>query len=167
MFQLPRILKNFNLYVDGLGYAGRIDRATPPAMALVMEDHRAGGMDGTKRLEMGMEAMTFAATVSDYGPELRNQFGLDGLQMQLRGTVQAQGVKSEAVLITMRGQIVKIEDSEWGGNTKTAVNITFELDYFKYRQKDVEHIEIDIINMVRRFGDVDQLESQRADIGLA
>ncbi|TIV06499.1 MAG: hypothetical protein E5W00_17830 [Mesorhizobium sp.] len=58
------------------------------------------------------------------------------------------------------------EFSEWNPGTKSTKTLTYELDYFRYRQADVEYMEIDIINMVRRIGGVDQLATQRNAIGL-
>ena len=43
--ELPRVLKNMNLFVDGRGYAGRIDEIQLPKLTLKTEEHRAGGMD--------------------------------------------------------------------------------------------------------------------------
>ncbi|AMW35750.1 hypothetical protein HEQ62_10815 [Haematospirillum jordaniae] len=36
------VLKNINLFVDGRGYAGQLSEYSPPSLALVTEDFRAG-----------------------------------------------------------------------------------------------------------------------------
>ena len=41
---LPKILKNFSAFVDGRGYAGRVDEITLPKLTIKMEEYRAGGM---------------------------------------------------------------------------------------------------------------------------
>jgi len=165
MARLPRLLKHFNLYIDGEDYAGRADAITPPNMAFTMEDHRAGGMDGVKRLEMGMEAMTSTLIISDATPALIGLMGRDGVPIVARGSVQAQGQRAEPVVLNMRGFFSGLEWAEWRGATKSTQTMTAELDYFRYRQVDVEYCEIDIINMVRRFGGVDQLAEHRTNIG--
>ena len=43
--ETPRVLKNMNLFVDGRGYAGRVDEIELPKLTLKTEEHRAGGMD--------------------------------------------------------------------------------------------------------------------------
>ena len=48
--ELPRVLKNMNLFVDGRGYAGRIDEIQLPKLTLKTEEHRAIGMDGDRHL---------------------------------------------------------------------------------------------------------------------
>jgi len=47
---LPKILKNFNVFVDGRGYAGKIDEITLPKLTIKTEEYRAGGM-GMEKLE--------------------------------------------------------------------------------------------------------------------
>ena len=36
---LPKILKNFNAFVDGRGYAGRIDEISLPKLLIKTEEH--------------------------------------------------------------------------------------------------------------------------------
>ncbi|RWF64955.1 phage major tail tube protein [Mesorhizobium sp.] len=165
-FALPRQLKAFNLYFDGNSYAGRCDSITLPKIALTTEDHRAGGMDAPKKLELGMEALTASITLSDYDPAIISLIGLDGIALVARGAVQRQGAAAEAVVVNMRGMLTETEFSEWKPGGKSTKTLTYELDYFRYRQVDVEYVEIDIINMVRKIGGVDQLATQRAAIGL-
>ncbi|RWC28170.1 MAG: phage major tail tube protein [Mesorhizobium sp.] len=163
---LPRQLKAFNLYFDGDSYAGRCDSITLPAITLLMEEHRAGGMDAPKKLELGMEAMTASIILSDYDPRIISLIGVDNVPLTARGALQAQGKNAEAVVVNMRGMLAVTEFSEWKPGTKSTKTLTYELDYFRYRQADVEYMEIDIINMVRRIGGVDQLATQRNAIGL-
>lgn len=163
--QLPRQLKAFNLYFDGNDYAGRVDSVTLPAITFLMEEHRAGGMDAPKKLELGMEAMTATLILSDYDPRIISLVGVDGTALTVRGALQAQGKAAEPVVVNMRGMLATTEFSEWKPGTKSTKTLTFELDYFRYRQAEVQYVEIDIINMIRRIGDVDQLASQRAAIG--
>lgn len=167
MARLPRLLKHFNLYVDGEDYAGRADALTPPALAFTMEDHRAGGMDGVMALEMGMEKMTMTFIVSDATPALIAMMGRSSIPLVARGSVQAQGVsKPEPVVINTRGFFSGLEFGEWRGANKTVQTMTAELEYFRYRQSDVEYCEIDVINMIRKFGGIDQLAEHRANIGV-
>lgn len=164
--QLPRQLKAFNAYVDGDSYSGRCDTATLPQLALVMEEHRAGGMDAPIKLELGMEAMTSTLVLSDYSERIIPLIGVPEVPIVLRGAVQAQGQAAQAVVVNMRGMLATTEFSEWSPGSKSTKTLTYELSYFRFRQNDVELAEIDIINMVRRIGGIDQLAGQRAAIGL-
>jgi P2 family phage contractile tail tube protein len=163
---LPRQVKAFNSYINGNSYAGRADTVTLPALALTTEDHRAGGMDAPIKLELGMEAMTASIVLSDYAPEIIGLIGVAETPLVFRGAVQSQGKNAEPVVINMRGMLSQAEFSEWAPGTKSTKTLTFELSYFRFRQNDVELAEIDIINMVRTIGGVDQLASLRNAIGL-
>jgi len=162
---LPRQLKAFNLYIDGTSYAGRADTITLPPLNFVVEAHRAAGMDGSVELEMGMELMPFSAVLSDYSPDLIALMGQNDVPVVARGSVQAQGGATEAVIVNMRGLFKGLEFATWQGGTKSTKTISSTLSYFRYRQRDVEYCEIDIINMVRKFGGVDQLAAHRNNIG--
>jgi P2 family phage contractile tail tube protein len=46
---MTKILKNFNLFVDGRGYAGRAEEVTPPKLTIKTEELRAGGNRAANR----------------------------------------------------------------------------------------------------------------------
>ena len=74
--QLPRVLKNLNLFVDGRGYAGRVDEITLPKLTVKTEEHRAGGMDAPVRLDMGMEALEATLMLAELDEAVFATFGL-------------------------------------------------------------------------------------------
>lgn len=164
--KLPRQLKAFNMYQDGDSYAGRCDTFTLPALAFLMEEHRAGGMDAPIELELGMEAMRATFVVSDNDDKLFKLMGQSNIPIALRGAVQAQGKDPEAVVVNLRGMLISKEDSEWVPGQKSTTTYTMALQFFRYRQDAVELCEIDIINMVRKFGGEDQLKKLRTAIGM-
>lgn len=164
--QLPRQLKAFNLYYDGESFAGRADSITLPTLAFAMEEHRAGGMDAPTKLEMGMEALQATIVLSDYSPRLISLMGQAEIPLVARGAVQSQGKNAEAVIVNMRGMLSSLDASEWATGTKSTNTYLYELTYFRFRQNGVQLAEIDIINMVRTFGEVDQLAGLRDAIGL-
>ena len=104
--QFPKVLKNMNLFVDGRGYAGRIDEIELPKLTLKTEEHRAGGMDLPVEIDLGMEKLEATLTLSDYDPELFKLYGLvdnDSIAITVRGAIQAQGDTAKPVVINMRG----------------------------------------------------------------
>ena len=54
---MSKILKNFNLFVDGRGYAGRAEEVTPPKLTIKTEEIRNGGMDAPISVDLGMEKL--------------------------------------------------------------------------------------------------------------
>lgn len=166
LIALPRVLKNFNFYLDGESYAGRADSITLPNIASVVESHRAGGMNGPVEIELGLELMTLQVVISDYDPNLIAKYNTPNLPVTLRGSFQAQGQKAEPVIINARGLHKGLEFGQWQGGSKSTATLNYSLNYFRYRQKDVEYAEIDLLNMVQKIGGVDQLANDRANIGL-
>ncbi|WP_336288727.1 MULTISPECIES: phage major tail tube protein [unclassified Bartonella] len=163
---LPRVLKYFNIYVDGIPYQAKCESVTLPNLNFTVESYRGGGMDVPIEIDMGLEVLTLTMTISDCSPELMTQLGRSDVDISLRGSMQAQGTPAEGVAITMRGLCKGFEMAEWQAGGKATSTATFTLHYFKYVQKEVEIVEIDALNMVRKFNGVDQLAKHREFLGM-
>ncbi|MCX8017175.1 MAG: phage major tail tube protein [Rhodocyclaceae bacterium] len=170
MIDLPKVLKNMNLFVDGRGYAGRVDEIQLPKLALKTEEHRAGGMDAPIEIELGMEKLEAELTVSDYDAELFRLFGLlesRSVPLTLRGAVQAQGQpQAQPVVVQLQGGIRSLEPSAWKPGDKSTIKASVAAHYYKLSINGADLIEIDLLNLVRRVGGVDQLASVRQAIGV-
>lgn len=166
---LPSILKNWVLFVDGRGYAGRCDELELPTLSIQTEEHRAGGMDAPAEIDMGMDAMEATWTMADYDPNLVSLFGLaDGraVQVTARGAMQRDGEAVIPVIATMRGQIKEFGPGTWQAGEKTQPEYTMALRYYRLEIGGTITIEIDVDNMIRRIGGRDQMEQIRAAIGI-
>ncbi|ENN91089.1 phage major tail tube protein [Bartonella schoenbuchensis] len=164
--RIPRALKHFNIYVDGIPYREKCDSVTLPSLNFVVESFRAGGMDAPISMEMGMEELTLSMTVADCSDQLLGLLGKEDIDISLRGAIKAQGAKAEGVVISMRGFCKSYEPGQWQPGAKSTTTINYALHYFKYVQNDKEIVEIDIYNMVRRFNGVDQLAEYRELLGM-
>ncbi|WP_273760712.1 phage major tail tube protein [Bartonella sp. ML70XJBT.G] len=163
---LPRVLKYFNIYVDGIPYQAKCESVTLPNLNLIVESYRGGGMGTPIEVDLGLETLTLTMTISDCSPELMALLGRTDVDISLRSSMQAQGTPAEGVIITMRGLCKGFEMAEWQPGSKATSTATFTLQYFKYVQKDIEIVEIDAINMVRKFNGIDQLADHREILGL-
>jgi P2 family phage contractile tail tube protein len=168
--QLSRVLKNLNLFIDGVGYAGRVDELTLPTLTIKVEEHRAGGMDAPVSIDMGMEAMEAQFMISDHDPDLFTFFGrldIEGVQVIARGATQAQGSADVTpVVVTMNGIWTAIDPGSWKPGDKNVISVTARPIYYKLEIGDQTQIEIDVTNMTRIIGGEDQLAAQREAIGL-
>lgn len=167
--QLPRVLKNMNLFVDGRGYAGRIDEIQLPKLTLKTEEHRAGGMDVPVEIDLGMDKLEAELTISDYDPEVYKLFGLLDLkpvQITIRGAIQAQSEDPKPVVINLRGGWREIDAGTWKPGDKSALKVSVAASYYKLTIDGQEVVEVDAINLVRKVGGVDQMGAIRAAIGL-
>jgi P2 family phage contractile tail tube protein len=167
--QLPRVLKNMNLFVDGRGYAGRIDEIQLPKLTLKTEEHRAGGMDVPVEIDLGMDKLEAELTISDYDPEVYKLFGLLDLkpvQITIRGAIQAQGEDAKPVVVNLRGGWREIDAGTWKPGDKSTLKVSVAASYYKLTIDGQEVVEVDAINLVRKVGGVDQMNAIRAAIGL-
>ena len=167
--QFPRILKNMNLFVDGRGYAGRVDEIELPKLAMQSEEHRAGGMDAPVEIELGMEKLEATVTLSDHDPELFKLFGLvnhQSIPFTVRGSIQAQGSPAEPVVVQLRGGWKEIDPGTWKPGDKNVLKFAVGANYYKLSIGGQDLIEIDVINLVRVVGGKDQLADIRGHLGL-
>lgn len=165
---LPRHLRNFNVMIDGFGFAGRADEVTLPTLSLATEEHRAGGMDAPVDVDMGMELMDLSVVISDYDESVISGFGLlgPGVPITLRGAIQRQGEAAQPVVIKMLGGLKSREVGAFAVGAKQTTTLTYSLRKYSEAINGVEYVNIDIENMVRVINGVDQLASQRAALGL-
>lgn len=163
------ILKNMNLYVDGRGYAGKIDDYTPPDLSLVIEDYRAGGMDTSVPIDMGMEPLKASFNLGSYDRDVLALFGVaegNKVPFTARGALESYDGTVTAVVHTMRGRITKIGRGTWTPGTKPQMNVEIALDYYKETHGSITVHEIDVENMIRVVNGVDRLKQIRQAIGL-
>ena len=89
---IRNILKNFNLFVDGRGFAGELGDYTPPSPSVAAEEYRAGGMDGPIDIDMGMEKMTTSYVLRNYSADVLALWGIvpgQLIQVTARGALES------------------------------------------------------------------------------
>ena len=168
---LPKSQKNFNLFVEGEGYAGRVSEVVVPKLVRKMEEFRGGGMNAPVEIDQGMEKLETEFTLREYSKAIINQFGIfdaSGTQLRFRGAMQADAGdgKVEAVEITMRGRCREIDMGTAKAGDETAMKIAVALTYYKYVVNGETLVEIDVINMIEIVNGVDRLKGQRDALGL-
>ena len=169
MIQYPRVLKNMNLFVDGRGYAGRVDEIELPKLTLKTEEHRAGGMDVPVEIDLGMEKLETSLTIADYDPDVFKLFGLLDRQdtpVTVRGAIQRQGEAAQPVVVSLRGGWKEIDSGTWKPGDKSTLKVSAALNYFKLTIAGEEVVEVDAKNLVRKVGGVDQMSEIRKAVGL-
>lgn len=165
---IPKILKNFNAFVDGRGYAGRVDEITLPKLTIKTEEHRAGGMDVPVEIDMGMEKLEAELTFAEYDVELFRLFGLiDGnaVSLTLRGAIQADG-EAEPIVVNLRGSFREVDAGTWKAGDKATLKCMVAVRYYRLTINADSVIEIDAENMIRIIGGEDQMATIRQAIGI-
>lgn len=164
------ILKNFNLTVDGRGFAGNIDEFTPPELSMKEEDFRAGGMDAPVGVQFGMEKLTASFVTKKHCHETLALFGVNPwtgtIPLTARGVLESNDGSISAVKITMRGQIQKVTPAAWKPGEASTYSYSIGLSYYKYEVDNRIIHEFDVPNMVRIVNGIDRLMEHRAALGL-
>ncbi len=107
---LPKVLKNFNLFVDGRGYAGRVQEVTLPKLVNKTEEFQLGGLDTPVQVDMGMDKLECDLTLNEYDPYIIKLFGMEDdslIPIPLRGSGldAVVNVVTDFVGLTSSGQI--------------------------------------------------------------
>lgn len=160
---LPKILKNFNVYVDGRGYAGRVDEITLPKLTVKTEEYQGAGMSSPIEIDMGLEKLEMDLTFSEYDQELFKLFGLTNgseFSLTIRGALQGTGDTSP-VVINVRGYFKEMDFDSWKPAEKATLKCSVACNYYKLTIDGVELIEIDPVNMIRNVNGIDQLSEVR------
>ncbi len=165
----PKVIKNFNLTVQGVGFIGLVTNVTLPSLTIVTDEHRAGGMDMPIMLDMGMEAMELSFEVAEQNPDIIRNFGLNnqnGVQLIFRAAMQ-NDTETTPYVIVARGMISNLELGDVTVGEKNSITVTVSLRYLKIVENLIPLVEIDVDNMKRVIAGVDELRAERDAIGLS
>lgn len=174
--EMPETLKGFSMFQDGVGHAGVLMSGQLPKLTLNMAEHRDGGMDGVTELDMGLQKMEATFGFADNRRPIIKSFGLlDGTSrmLTLRGSMESDTGVKRACIGTLGGRTKEIDPGTWNakggggrGGDDAQLKSMMAVDYFRWEIDGEELIEIDVLNVVRRIGGVDQLEARRQALGL-
>jgi uncharacterized protein len=168
MAAVPKVIKHFNVTVDGVGYCGLATSVTLPELTILTEEHRAGGMDAPIALDMGMELMTLSFELAEQEPNILAKFGLynqNAVRLIFRGA-QRNDTQEQAYVVTAQGMVTSINLGDISPGEKNTITVNMALRYFKLTIDNRVIYDIDVDNMIRIIYGVDQLEGQRKLIGL-
>ena len=167
---LPRTLRNFSLFVEGEGYAGRCTEITLPTLGIQMEEYRAGGLDATVEIDMGMETLEGSFVLAEYNEDIIGRFGLmdqGATEVKARGALMRNGDEDAvAVVCEMRGGIKNFDPGSMEAGAVTEASFTMAIRYYKLTIAGDDVIEIDVENMKRIINGEDQLSSIREAMGV-
>lgn len=170
MAQLPRTLRNFSLFVDGTGYAGKVTEMTLPTLSIATEEYRAGGLDAPVAIDMGMEALTASFTLAEYDPEILKLFGLydqNATQLTVRGALQRNGdTDAVSMVVNLTGSVTSFDPGAMEAGSMTEASFEMQCRYYKLELANETLHEIDVENMKRIINGTDQLESLRTAMGV-
>lgn len=163
------VLKNINLFFNGVGFAGNVEDYTPPEHVLKVEEFQAGGMYSPIELTMGMEKMETSGSIVAYDQGVLTSFTpVEGQNVQwtVRGHLESFDGTTSAVQHAMRGKLKKISRGTWEAGKKPSLKFDMAVSYFKETRDGTTILEIDVENMIFNVNGVDMLAAMKSNLGM-
>jgi len=167
---LPKQLKDFNLFGDGENWQGQIPELNIPKLARKAEEYRAGGMDGTVEIDLGMEKIEFEWTAGGLIDAIFDGFGaptLDANQLRFTGAyMRDDTAETVAVEIIVRGRHREIDPGTAKAGNNNQIGVVTSCSYYKLIVDGEDVIEIDVPGYVFKIRGEDRLAAKRTALGL-
>jgi len=167
---MPRKLKNYNVFHDGVSYVGECEEFTLPKLTRKLEEYRAGGMNGPVDIDLGNEKMEVEAAYGGLMREVFKAWGIttvDGVLLRFAGAYQRdseEGVDSVEIVIRGRHTELDMGGAKVGDNSQFKVKSS--ISYYKLTVNGEVWCEIDHLNFIEVVFGVDRLAGQRRAMGL-
>lgn len=167
---LPRTLKNMNVFVKNLSYAGIAETITLPKIKKKTEDYRGAGMIGDVALTFGYEKFEAAISYAGFDPSLLNQLavcGVGDLPLRFVGVYERQDTCTNmAVEWYMRGQAIGFDPNDAILGKKSEMKLDYNVSYCRLVVDGLLIFEIDLVNGIDNWGGNDLVATVMALLGL-
>lgn len=164
------IIRNINLFVEGQGYAGKIEELTLPKLTPLVQEYKAGGMSAPIDVLMGgHEKLEAELSLKAFDPKVLKLFRVNpgkDISFVARGALQDETGTIKAVSVTLRGFIKEYDMGAWKAADEVQLKLGLSLNYYRLEYAGDTIIESDPVNMVLKIDGVDQLAETRSAIGL-
>lgn len=167
---LPKHIKNWNTFIDGVGYAGKASEVVAPVLERVTEAFRGAGMLGEVELDLGVEAMKIEFTFAEFSTNILKQFGIpdaSGIGVRLLAAAKEDSADSavDAIEMSVRGRFKKMDPGNLKAGEMATMKCEMPLTYLKYTVNGEVIIEIDLINGIEKINGVDRQAGIRQALG--
>lgn len=165
---MPKLIRNFNVFVDGFSYFGRATEGKLPQPKIMTEAHRGAGMDGPVGIDMGTEGMTSEITFAEWDPVLFKKLGRQERFVFRPAQLGDDFTQADTIIATVGGLITATEtgDLKPGSGNGATLKLSMDVRYYRLEINTEEICEIDLVNAKRRIGGKDQLADIRRAMGL-
>jgi len=167
---LPKRLKDFDIYIDGVSYMGRATEVTLPKLSRKMEEYTAAGV-GPVELDQGMEKLEAEITLSEYATDALKLFaqnGVDAVRLHFRGAALSDEASSQfdAIEVIMGGRFKEMDFGSAKKGEETTLKLSAALSYYKYVVNGERIMEFDVVNRIEYMGGEDRMGPIREALGM-
>ncbi|NSX15613.1 phage major tail tube protein [Cupriavidus taiwanensis] len=167
---MPRKLKNFNVFADGVSHVGECEEITLPKLTRKLEEYRAGGMNGPIDLDFGNEKLELETTYGSIMREILKQYGVtrsSAAMVRFAGAYQRDDTGDmDAVEVVVRGRHTELDFGTGKVGDSSQFKVKSSLAYYKLTINGEVWVEIDHENFIEVVFGVDRLAEQRRAMGL-
>lgn len=168
---LPKKLYNFTVFFEGHPMAGLVEEITLPPLERTLEKYRAAGMLGPVSLDLGLEELKLDFTMAEHNREVLAAWGVQGASgvgLRFLGAAMSDDTAgTDAVEISVRGRLSKVDMGGAKAGEKTAVKTEMPLTYYRYSVNGTVLIEIDLIAGVENVNGVNRSADVLKALGMA
>lgn len=163
---LPRVIKNFNAFWDGISYFGLAEQARLPAVRIQTEAHRGSGMDGPIGIDVGQEAMSAEITFSEWSVAILGKLGRHERFVLRPAMTSATDFSARPIVATMAGLITASEPEDLKPGTVSKLKMVMDVRAYRLELDGATVFDIDLANGRRVIGGTDQLAELRRAMGI-
>ncbi|WP_227104510.1 phage major tail tube protein [Chromobacterium rhizoryzae] len=167
---LPRALRKFNVFIDGVGFIGQALEVKLPKVAMETEKYRGAGMIGSVALLKGLGDLEMEQTYNGPIREIVMTFGAeqhDAAQIRFMGSYAKEDDGSaQAVEVVVRGRHNEMDMGDAKAKENGSFKVKTDLSYYKLIVDGEEWLEVDVVNDVFKVFGKDIQAAHRANVGL-
>ncbi|SDE45766.1 phage major tail tube protein [Rhodospira trueperi] len=168
---LPKLIKTWNVVVDGRSLAGVAEDLTLPELTRVTESLRNAGMLGPVEGDLGLEGLSLSFTLTEFNEDILRAWGLFGagnIPVRFLAAARADDAEAptDAIEVSVRGRWKKISHGTVKGGEVAKMTVEVPCTYYRYRLNGDTVIEIDLIAGTEIVDGVDRQADMRRAIGL-
>lgn len=145
---LPRTLKDFDVYYQGLDFVGQVTKFNRPKLAINMEEYRAAGV-GPVKIDLGLKLLEVEHTYGGHMRDILNDFGgsINNVLLRYCGAYQRDDTDEvDAIEVEMKGRHEEVDPGTDEAGKLTELKIKTVCTYYCERVNGQNVIEIDLLN---------------------
>ncbi|SMQ22172.1 hypothetical protein SAMN04488483_0131 [Pseudomonas helmanticensis] len=166
---IPQVLKNMNLFVDGVSFSGDVPTLSLPKLTQKVEDYQGGGMFAPIEFAVGLEKIESSFTTNGVRREALKFFGLadqTAANLVFRGAFADLKGRVTPVIVTMRGGLKEVDMGDWKPSTVGEIKHGVKITYYKLEIDGRVMFEVDPLAVIFVVDGVDQLAAERSALGM-
>lgn len=162
----PRIIRNFNVFVDGVSYFGKATEIKLPDVKIQTAAHRGAGMDGPVGVDMGMEGLAAELSCAEWDPTLLGKLGTVQRLVFRPAALAPDEVEATPIIGSVSGLITTQELPSVKPGEPSILKMAVDVRSYRLEIGGRAVFDIDLVAGKRVIDGVDQLASIRKAMGL-